>query len=143
MLPKIRAIIFLFFLAALCVFWHCKNPLAEDQKKPLVLEEYFYSAPMGRYVYYWDGKDQNGKYITPGRYIVLIEVKGWQDQDYVQAVEGGKVGAEDPGIYYYPEFWSTVELGEIKPNPFKIYAGCTITFIHNGSGTVRLAIYKD
>ncbi len=121
----------------------CSNPFKEETKKPLIREEYFYSAPQGRYVYYWDGKDRKGNYITPGKYIVLLEVYTFQDQDFVIAEEGGKEGQEDPGIYYYAEFWNKDELGEIKPNPFKIKSGCTITFTLKGGQTARLAIYQD
>ncbi|MBN2356260.1 hypothetical protein JXO59_09110 [candidate division KSB1 bacterium] len=121
----------------------CDNPFKDEEKKQLIREEYFYSAPQGRYVYYWDGKDEKGIYITPGKYIVLLEVYTFQDQDFVTAEEGGKTGQEDPGIYYYPEFWNKDELGEIKPNPFKIKSGCTITFILQGGTTAKLAIYKD
>lgn len=142
-MKKFKNTIVLLLLASCILSLYCENPLKEDKKKQLIREEYYYSAPMGRYIYYWDGKDDAGQYISPGKFIVLLEVKSFQDQDFVIAEEGGKTGQEDPDIYYYPEFWSTNELGEIKPNPFKIYSGCTITFILAGTGTAKLSIYKD
>ncbi len=121
----------------------CKNPLKEETRKILVHEEIFYSAPMGRYVYYWNGKDLKNKYVTPGKYYILLEVKDFQDQDFINAVEGGKPGEGESTFYYYNEIWHTNELGEIKPNPFPILSGCTITFILNGTATAKLSIYKD
>jgi hypothetical protein len=130
-------------LAIAFILLQCKNPLSEDKKKLLVHEEIFYSAPMGRYVYFWNGKDLNGKYVTPGKYDILLEIRDFQDQDFVNAVAGGKQTDDESTFYYYNEIWHTNELGEIKPNPFPILSGCTITFILNGSATATLSIYKD
>lgn len=121
----------------------CKNPLAEESEKVLVHREIFYSAPMGRYVYFWNGKDRSGKYVAPGKYHVLLEVKDFQDQDFAYAVAGGKADDAESTWYYYNEFWHNNELGEIKPNPFPILSGVNITFILQGGATAKLSIYQD
>ncbi len=121
----------------------CKNPFNEEKTKVLIRDEVFYNPPMGRYVYYWNGLDNKGKTIKPGRYIVILEMKNFQDQDYVTALEGGKPGSAETGYRYYNEIWTKNELGLIEPNPFHINAGCAITFILNGSGTTTLSIYRE
>ncbi len=119
----------------------CKNPLSDKKNKKLVHEETFYG--MGRYVYFWNGKDLNGKYVTPGKYYVVLEVRDFQDQDYVMAIKGGEESGRESGFYYFNEIWMTNELGKIEPNPFKIHEGCTITFVLNNDATSKLLIYQD
>ncbi len=121
----------------------CKNPLAEKNNKKLVHEALFYDAPMGRYVYFWNGRDLQNRCVTPGKYYFVLEVKDFQDQDYATAVEGGKQSDAKSSYYYYNEIWHTNELGKIEPNPFPIMAGCTVTFILNGSAAAKLSIYQD
>ena len=135
-----RACISLGILAVL-IMLSCKNPLAEETRKKLVHQEKFYE--MGRYIYFWNGKDLNGRFVTPGKYHILLEVRDFQDQDYVIAIEGGKQGDKESSYYYYNEIWHNNELGRIEPNPFFIKDGCTITFILNGTATAKLSIYQD
>ncbi|OPZ81229.1 MAG: hypothetical protein BWY77_00738 [bacterium ADurb.Bin431] len=138
-----RCAIPLFLLCAALLNTGCKNPLSEEKNKKLVHEAVFYDAPMGRYVYFWNGRDLQNRYVTPGKYYFVLEVKDFQDQDYVTAVEGGKQSDAESSYYYYNEIWHTNELGKIEPNPFPIMAGCTVTFILNGSAAAKLSIYQD
>ncbi|HNW60529.1 MAG TPA: hypothetical protein PKI62_12690 [bacterium] len=140
---KLRRTLALLLLGALLLplLAGCKNPLSDKKNKKLVHEEIFYG--MGRYVYFWNGKDLDDKYVTPGKYYVVLEVKDFQDQDYVTAIKGGEESGRESGFYYYNEIWLTNELGKIEPNPFKIEEGCTITFVLNNDATSKLLIYQD
>lgn len=132
---------------AVVVTVSCKNPLKEEKKKEPVKDVYYYQAPVGRYVYYWDGKNEDGNYITPGKYIIVMEVKNFQDQQTITALDGGKPGANDNGDLYFNEFYSDYELLVPEPDPFRIKEGVNIPFIvgnpEGATVTVKLAIYKD
>jgi hypothetical protein len=135
------ATLFLPALFALILLAGCKNPLSEEKNKKLVHQETFYE--MGRYDYFWNGRDLDNRYVTPGKYYILLEVRDFQDQDYVTAIDGGKAVDLESGYYYYNEIWRSNELGKIEPNPFPVKEGCTITFIISGEATAKLSIYQD
>lgn len=121
----------------------CKNPLKEEKKKELViilLHEYL--AETGRYIVYWDGKDKNGKYVQPGKYYYVMEVKSFQDQDVMVAEAGGKLGKNNEQ-HFEPGFWNDFELGQAYPNPFRILEGVNIPIIVSEPATVKLTIFKD
>ena len=121
----------------------CKNPFKDEKKKELVrvlMNDYL--VDVGRYIYYWDGKDKNGKYITPGRYIYLMEVKDFQDQDYVTAQAGGKIGANNQE-HFETGFWNSFQIEPAYPNPFKIQEGVNIPFLVSRPATVKISIFKD
>lgn len=138
-----RINIILFPLVLLCLF-SCKNPLEEEKKKELVRDYYYTQAPVGRFVHYWDGKDEDGKYVGTGEYIILMEVKNFQDQITVSAIEGGKPLANDDGDFYFNEIHHAHELLVPDPDPFRVMEGVNIPFIVGGApASVKLAIYKN
>lgn len=137
-------LVILFCLSLLgVVLLNCKNPLKDEKKKQLVIDHVFYSAPMGRHIFYWDGKDKNQKYISPGKYIVVMEVKQFQDQDTFIAQPDGKTRKNDDGIYYYNEIWNDYELLHPEPDPFKIKEGVRIPFLVSVPANVKISIFKD
>jgi len=140
---KTRIIILFFLSLFLAALLSCKNPLKDEKKKELVIEKIFYSAPMGRHIYYWDGKDKNEKYVSPGKYIVVMEVKQFQDQDTFVAQPDGKTRKNDDGVYYYNEIWNDYELLHPEPDPFKIKEGVRISFLVSEPANVKISIFKN
>ncbi len=143
-MKKVTSLLLVAVAAASFLFWtSCKNPFKEEKKKELVrvlVNDYL--VDVGRYIYYWDGKDKNGKYITPGRYIYLMEVRDFQDQDYVTAQAGGKIGANNQE-HFETGFWNSFQLEPAYPNPFKIQEGVNIPFLVSKPATVKISIFKD
>jgi len=134
--------IFILFLVILSVI-SCKNPFKEEKKKePVIILLHEYLEESGKYIVYWDGKDENGKYVQPGRYIYLMEVKTFQDQDVMTAEAGGKLGKNNEQ-HFEPGFWTDFELGHAYPDPFKILEGVNIPIIVSQPATVKLSIYKE
>jgi hypothetical protein len=134
-------------ILALALFAFCKNPLEEEKKKEPVRDVYYTQAPIGRHIYFWDGKDENGTFVSPGKYIIVMEVKHWQDQQTVIALAAGKPGANDDWDLYFNEFYSDYELLVPEPDPFKVQEGVNIGFLvgnpEETAASVKLSIYKD
>ena len=147
MAKKLTIYSVLLFIQVLLLFSACKNPLEEKKIKEPVRDVYYTQAPIGRHVYFWDGKDEDGKFITPGKYIIVMEVKSFQDQQTVVALEGGKPEANDNGDLYFNEIYSDYELLVPAPDPFKIKEGVNITFLvgnpEGSTASVKLSIFKD
>ena len=134
---------YILLIGSVALLTSCKNPVKEDEKKELVRREYLEAAPQGRHIYYWDGLDEDGNYITPGKYIILIEIKQFQDQVFVTAEDGGKPRKNDTGMYYFAEFYHAHQLLHAEPDPFKIKEGVNITILLSETATVKISMYKD
>ena len=135
--------LFLMIIFVIVTTITCSNPFEEETlKEEVIVLLHEYLGESGRYVIYWDGKDKNDKYISPGKYIYLLDIKGVQDQDYLRALEGGKPGENNEG-HFEPGVWTHTELQPAYPDPFKVYAGINIPFLLSVPGTVKLTIYKD
>ena len=121
----------------------CKNPFSEEKKKELVriLVDDYLDDP-GIWVFYWDGKDKNQKYIAPGKYILFLEVGQFQDQNFVRAESGGKPG-KNLDEHYEAGFFTYFEIGQPYPDPFKIAEGVNIPIIVPERARVKLSIFKD
>jgi hypothetical protein len=123
----------------------CKNPFKSekaDKERIIILMNNEYLSETGRYVAFWDGKNSSGKYIVPGRYIILMEAGSFNDQNYVTAEEGGKNG-DNNNQHLEPGFWNHYQLDNAFPNPFKIMSGVNIPFLAPQPGRVKITIYKD
>lgn len=122
---------------------NCKNPFKEEKKKQeiiILVDDYLIES--GRYILFWDGKDKNKKYIEPGKYIVFLEIKDWQDQEFITAETGGKVGKNNKSRFE-PGFWYSPDLEEPFPNPFQIKSGVNIPVLISEPSRVKLTIFKD
>jgi hypothetical protein len=135
----------IFYLPLILLFlFSCKNPLEEEKKKDMVRDYYYTQAPVGRYIHYWDGKDEDGNFVATGKYIIVMEVKDFQDQINVTAIDGGKPSANDEGDFYFNEIYHDYELLVPDPDPFRVREGVNIAFIVGGAvASVKLSIYKD
>ena len=122
----------------------CKNPLKEEKKKELVrvlANDLF--EEMGKYVLFWDGMDKGGTPVSPGKYIIVFEIRDFQEQDFVMA-EAGKAKEEIDESHYEFGFYHNHELGQPYPNPFKILSGVNIPIIvAEVPAAVKLSVYKD
>lgn len=132
-------------IALLSFIWlsSCKNPFKDEQKKEMVIkliDEYFSAS--GQYIFFWDGKNKNNEYIEPGEYIVILEIKNWQDQEYMTAERGGKEGRND-NSHYEPGYWNYDDLLEPDPNPFQIMSGVNIPVRLSEPAHLTLRIYKN
>ncbi len=116
----------------------CSNPVSHE-KVILLIDEYL--SESGRYVFYWNGMDENKKYVDPGDYIVLFEIKDWQQQETITAVKGG-VPNENNQSHFEPGFWQYNELEAPYPNPFKVQSGVNIPILLARPARVKIAIYK-
>jgi len=142
---KVTVHVLAFFLALAAAVPGCKNPLEEESKKERVrvlVDDLF--EDIGKYVLFWDGRDSDGKPVPPGKYIIIFEVKDFQEQDFLTA-EAGKASEEvrDPNSYTFG-YYSNYELGQPYPDPFKILSGVNIPiYISHVPAPVKVSIYKD
>lgn len=130
-------------LGAIVFSTQCSNPFKSDEKKELVVhlvDDYFDIT--GRQIFFWDGRDKNRKHVEPGRYIVLLTIKDWQDQVYIEAEPGGKLEANDEQ-HLEPGFWASHELELPYPDPFQIQAGINIPVLIARPDRIKIDIYKD
>ena len=132
------------FIATLIFGSGCKNPLEEEQKKPLIRELLNEDlSELGRYIVYWDGKDKNGDTVAAGEYIVLLELdNGYQEQDFVTAQTGGKPGFNNQGNYI-PGFFDDTHLETPFPDPFQVLSGVNLPFTLHRPSRVKLRIYAN
>lgn len=136
---KSRRSILLIGFIGLLFFLTCKNPVSLD-KMIILIDDYLVDG--GRYVFYWNGMDENRKYVDPGDYVVVFEIKDWQEQETVTAIKGG-VANENNQARYEPSFWQYNELQPPFPNPFKVQAGINIPILLSGPSRVKITIYKN
>ena len=142
MKTKLVCVIFITMFFGL-VSIECSNPFKIEKKKELVLEFIDdYLADTGRYVFFWNGKDDKNEFVTPGKYIVLLEIKSWQDQEYVTAEEGGKERTNDQSRFE-PGYWIDDDLQTPFPDTFFVKSGVNIPILLSKPGHVKISIYKD
>ncbi|MBN1466175.1 hypothetical protein JXA02_10455 [candidate division KSB1 bacterium] len=138
----IKKVSLIFFIAILLAI-HCSNPLKNEEKKELVIhfiDDVFDLT--GRYVFFWDGKDEHKKYVEPGKYIILLSIRDWQDQTFVSVEADGKPNANDSSRFE-PGFWLNHELEAPYPDPFQVQAGVNIPVLIAEPARIRINIYKD
>jgi len=121
----------------------CSNPAKEDSKKQrvrLLVDDVFDET--GRYTFYWDGKDDNKKYVEPGRYIYAMQTKEYDSWEYITVKAGGKTGVNNEE-HFEPGFWNSFELEAAYPNPFELQSGANIPFLVSETARVKIIIYKE
>ncbi len=137
--------VYIFILLALTgSFIFCSNPLEESEtqkeKIRLLVDQTFTES--GRYVYYWDGKDDDGKYVEPGKYLYAMETKNYDQINYMIAEIGGKTGSNNEE-HWEPGYWNSFVLEDAYPDPFYIESGVNIPFLVSTSARIKITIYKD
>ncbi len=138
-----RTTFLILLLGAALLSIQCSNPFKSEEKKELVIhlvDDYF--PYTGRQIFYWDGRDKNKKYVEPGRYIVLLTIKDWQDQLYIEVEPGGKEDANNEE-HLEPGFWANYELEPPYPDPFQVQSGVNIPVLISQPARIKIDIYKD
>ena len=137
---RVVILLFLIFIA----FISCFGPENEGNKKKVVeLLDREYLAG-GRWGLYWDGKNSDGKYISPGKYLYQLQANGFDRVKEMNAIEGGKEGFYRDSLFFHPGYWATFDLDDSYPEPFEIKAGVIIPFQVKGDGAVlTLTIFKE
>jgi len=123
-------------------FLFCENPFKEERKKErinILVDDYLLET--GRYIFYWEGKNDKKEYIEPGEYIILLEIKNWQDQTIITAQKGGKESANDESRFE-PGYWLYHDLEDPFPDPFRIKAGVNIPVLISEPARIKLSVYK-
>ncbi len=123
----------------------CKNPFKDDEpekERVLILVNNEYFTDTGRYVLFWNGKNEDSSFVSAGKYIILMEAKNFNDQISVTAQEGGKNGSNNKA-HVELGYYSRYELESVDPNPFKVQSGVNISIIIPQVGRVKITIYKD
>jgi hypothetical protein len=138
-LAQSRTYFLLLCLIGLLFSVTCKNPVSLD-KIIILIDDYLIDG--GRYVFYWNGLDDDKKPVAPGDYIVVFEIKGWQEQESVTAIKGGQAN-ENNQARFEPGFWQYNELQRPFPNPFKVLSGVNISILLSGASRVKITIYKN
>ena len=116
----------------------CKNPVAAE-RVIILIDDYLVES--GRYIFYWNGKDDDKRYVEPGDYIIVLEIKDFQQQETVTAVKGG-LPNENNQARFEPGFWQDHELQSPFPNPFKVQSGVNIPILLSGPARIKIVIYK-
>ena len=74
-------IIGLFFLLA---FVTCKNPFKSETKKELIkvlVNDYFNNESLGKWIFFWDGKNKDGRDVANGVYYGVVTLPGVNVKD--------------------------------------------------------------
>ena len=121
----------------------CSNPLKESQpektKVRILVDDNL--AP-GRWVFYWDGKNENGDLQAPGKYLYAMETKDFDEVSYMTAEAGGKENTNNEE-HYEAGTWFNYDLEESYPEPFKIRDGVNIPFLVKETARIKITIFKD
>lgn len=121
----------------------CSNPLKESQpektKIRLLVDD---NLGPGRWVFYWDGKNDNGELQAPGKYLYAMETKDYDQVSYMTAEDGGKENANNEE-HFEAGIWFDYELQDSYPEPFKIRAGVNIPFLVKETARIKITIFKD
>jgi hypothetical protein len=142
-LPKIAAL-----LAGLMMST-CSNPVADQKKGPLVrtIINAEKALQPGRYMIYWDGKDNAKKTVAAGAYVCFMEAENDIESIEMKAVDGTKGKPADStgtGLgYWYLETKPLFYLLEQNfPNPFYAKDGTNISFEIPEPAYIKLTIHS-
>ena len=108
--------------------------------RKLVFDE-FMEKP-GTYVFYWDGKNDSGKYVQDGLYRCVMTYVGYEREFFFNVQPGGKEGENNEAKFEYDSNLPT-ELISVYPNPCKVKAGANVELSLREPGRLTLQIYFD
>lgn len=108
------------------IFFRCTDPLSADEEA--VVKELFRGIiPMGRYSDFWDGKDEEGNFVTEGTYYARLESRDFTYQIEMTANAGG-TGNSNRADIFDEGFQPLTNLEQNTPDPFLIRDGTNIPF---------------
>lgn len=137
----------LLILLALAVPTGCDSP-TEVKKGALVRTLYDRIGVPGRYIYFWDGRDDDQKLVPAGSYQCFMEAEGYSNAIEMTAMDGtggrraDTLGTDASGRLYVPTEPALYSLSPSVPEPFYSRDGTNIPFEISGTGYVRLRIHR-
>jgi len=141
-MKKIVILIFCFICCGPIVF-RCSDPLSDDKDAVVrILRD----EPLerGKYTVYWDGKNDNEQYVTPGTYYARLYNNAQPDDQLSMLVrEGGTPEANFHGESVEYGLFGFFSIESIEPDTFNVKEGTNIVFIIDDQAegkTTRLVI---
>lgn len=137
----------LLILLALAVPTGCDSP-TEVKKGALVRTLYERNGVPGRYIYFWDGRDDDRKLVAAGSYQCFMEAEGYSNAIEMTAMDGtggiraDTLGTDASGRLHVPTEPALYSLSPCIPEPFYARDGTNILFEIAGTGYVRLRIHR-
>ncbi len=137
----------LWILLALAVATGCDSP-TEVKKGALVRTLYERSGGPGRYVYFWDGRDDDRILVPAGSYQCFMEAEGYSNAIEMTALDGtggrraDTLGTDASGRLHVPTEPALHSLSPSVPEPFYNRDGTNIPFEISGTGYVRIRIHR-
>ena len=117
----------------------CSDPLSEQEEEFTV--KTLFNGPLaeGRYVFFWDGTDDNNKYVSGGTYYARLYSRDFTFQITLTAQDGGTSVSNDSSLAD-PGYQPLPQLDQNVPNPFKIRNGTNLPFSIDADYSIRLTI---
>ncbi len=137
----------LLLLLAATVLTGCDSP-TEVKKGALVRTLYERNGLPGRYIYFWDGRDDDHKTVAAGSYQCFLEAEGYSNAIEMTALDGTRgrhadtLGTDATGRLYIPTEPALYYLSPCIPEPFYNQDGTNILFEITGTGYVRVRIHR-
>jgi hypothetical protein len=124
----------------------CDGP-AEVRKGALVRTLYEQAGPPGRYIVYWNGKDEDGKTVAAGDYVCYLDAGTDLQAINLTALNGTGGRRADTlgagaGWVYLPTQPVLYNLDPAVPNPFYNRDGTNLFFEISGSGYAVVSIHR-
>ncbi len=128
-------------LIASTFFIKCSDPVSGDETEHVktVIQGYH---PAGLYVYFWDGTDQKGNFVSEGNYIARLYAKDFTFEVEMEALAGSSGTSNDSTAFPDFTYQPLNELKQNRPNPFQIKDGTNLLFTLSESYAIELTIRK-
>ena len=140
-MPKVAALLSGVMLST------CSNPVRDEMKGPLIRTLSDSVLQPGRYMIYWDGKDDARKPVAAGTYVCFLDAEKDIESIEMTAVDGTKGKPADStgtGIGYW--YMNTNPLHYLLernfPNPFYAKDGTNISFEVPEPAYIKLTIHS-
>ena len=135
----------LFSLAVYLFFAACSDPLSEKDKETLVRTLIEGSIDPGRYIIFWNGKNDNKNLVNAGTYICKFWVQeyGSEIEMTALAVDFHRPARSNDSTYIdYHNIPLHFFLDENSPEPFYVNEGTNIIFDVPYRAEVLLTIHR-
>jgi len=138
----------IFLLSFIVVSLSCGNPLNPNDQEPkmrllvrMLVNDRYIDEP-GRYVFFWDGKNDRGEFLSKGVYHFEMKFNELNFHVSCTALEDGEERSNYDAQFELGTVFAT-ELEVPYPNPFHIKSGVNVPVILSESGNLTITIYKD